>query len=319
MKELIFLDIIKNTLTSNAYIGDDCAYLEDLGLVVTHDNLVEDIHFSLKFATPYQLGYKAIMVNLSDIFASGAMPKYVTIALSLPSKINYSFVTNFYDAVNDLSKKFDFEVIGGDITGSDKVIISICAIGSTNKRRISSRSYAKEGDIVVVTGVHGSSAAGLWLLQNNLKLEYKKIIRTHLMPVAQNKFSSEIATKADQDYAMMDTSDGFVDALFKIAQASNVLISVDLKKVPYDKEILDIAELAEMNYKNWILYGGEDYQLIACIDKKNLNKLDKNTYTIIGQVKEKTSATFLELNFDNKTKKITSLNKTFNHFLETFK
>lgn len=310
MKELEFLQIIKNTLSKNSYIGDDCAYIRDLGIVLTQDSLVEGIHFIKKLSTPYGLGYKSIIINLSDIFASGAVPKYVTVSLSLPKDIDNTFVEEFYMACEDLSKEFDFEIIGGDITGADKIFISICVIGLTQGRNISSRKNAKVGDYVIATGTHGSSAAGLWCLLNDKK--NVSIIECHLKPKIQKEFSNEIATNITRNYAMMDTSDGLVDALFKIAQSSDVLISVDFNKIPYDKEIEEIAKSANVNYKDWVLYGGEDYQLVACVDEESLKKL--SNYKIIGSVKEKTENHFVEVNFEDRIEKITDLEKTFNHF-----
>lgn len=315
MKELEFLKIIKKTLSKKDYIGDDCAYLKELGIVVTQDSLVEDIHFSTEFSSPYQLGYRAIVVNLSDIFASGAVPKYFTISLSLPENTDDNSVKEFYMACNDLSKEYNFEVIGGDITGSDKIFISVCAIGVTQGRKISSRANARVGDYVVTTGNHGSSAAGLWLLQNDIKFvkNYSELTDCHMLPVAQKSFSQDISTKINRDYAMMDTSDGLMDALFKISEASDVLIDVDFDKIPYDKKIERIAVLADVDYKDWILYGGEDFQLIACIDEENLKKIDAD-YTIIGKVKEKSDNHFVEVNFGDRIQKIKDLEKTFNHF-----
>lgn len=322
MKELEFLEIIKQTLTEKSYIGDDCAFLEDLNIVVTQDSFVEGIHFLCNMSTPYQIGYKSVMINLSDVFASGAVPKYLTISLSLPRNIESDFVKEFYLACNDLSNKFGFEVIGGDITGSDKIFISICAIGLTQGRKISSRGHAKVGDYVVTTGVHGSSAAGLWVLQNparHSELDSEphcltNLVNSHLMPVAQKKISEQISTKVNRAYAMMDTSDGLVDALFKISQASNVSISVDFDKIPYDKSIEDIAKIAGVDYKDWVLYGGEDYQLVACIDEENLKNL--SGCTIIGKVKEKSNQHFVEINLGDKIEEINDLEKTYNHFEE---
>lgn len=312
MKELEFLEIIKKSLSKNAHIGDDCAYLKDLGIVITQDSLVEDIHFSLSFSTPYELAYKAIVVNLSDILAAGATPKYLTISLSIPNNLDNSFVSEFYKACNDLSNEFDFEIIGGDITGSSKLFISICAIGLTTGRKISSRKNAQIGDYVITTGAHGSSAAGLFLLQNKIN-KSPELIKKHLMPMLSVNFSEEISTKIDRDYAMMDTSDGLIDALFKIAQASDVLISVDFDKIPYDKEIEEVAQEARLDFKDWIFYGGEDYQLIACVEDENLRKINA-PYTIIGQVKEKAVEHLVEIITDTQTEKISNLEKTYNHF-----
>jgi len=313
MRELEFLDIIKKTLSKTSNIGDDCAYLKDLEIVVTQDSLVEDIHFSRKFSTPYQLAYKSIIVNLSDIFASGAVPKYLTISLSMPKDIENEFVSEFYQAVEDLSKEYDFEVIGGDITGADKIFISICAIGLTKNRKISSRKNAHIGDYVITTGNHGSSAAGLWLLTNKVE-GYPNLVKSHLTPSIQKEFSNEIATKITRDYAMMDTSDGLMDAVFKIAQDSNVLVSLNFDKIPYDKELESVAKVANINYKDWIFYGGEDFQLVACVNEEDLKKL--TNYHIIGKVEGKTGGHFVEVKFKNEILKISNLEKTFNHFKE---
>lgn len=313
MKELEFIETIKSTLSKNSLIGDDCAYLKKLGIVVTQDSLVEDIHFSTKLSTPYQLGYKAITVNLSDIYASGAIPKYVTISLSLPKNIDNDFVKDFYCACEDLSNEFDFEIIGGDITGADKLYISVCAIGTTKNRNISSRSYARQDDYVITTGNHGSSTAGLYLLKNKVEC-YDSLKHIHLMPQIQKKFADEISVNLKEKYAMMDTSDGLIDALFKIAQASNVSISADFEKIPYDNQIKLIANIAGIDFKDWVLYGGEDYQLVACVSEDNLSKLDKSMYTIIGHVTEQMKDCSVEVKFPNRIEKITNLDKTFNHF-----
>lgn len=140
MNEKELIKIIKSTLNSE-YIGDDCAYLPDLGIVVTQDSLVEDVHFKLDFITPFQLGYKSVTVNISDVCASGAEPKYLTISLSLPKYVDEKFVKDFYEGAKMAAG--DVKIVGGDLTGSDKIYISASAIGSTKERKISSRSNAK--------------------------------------------------------------------------------------------------------------------------------------------------------------------------------
>jgi thiamine-monophosphate kinase len=306
MKEFIFLNKILNTLSDTQYLGDDCAYIKDLNIVVTQDTLVEDIHFSLKYTNAYQLGYKSAAVNISDILASGAEPKYLSISLSLPNTTTEDFIEEFYKAIEDLAKNYNLKVVGGDITGSDKIVISICAIGSTKDRNISSRKNAKAGDIVIITGEHGSSACGLFLLQNGINDD--EIISEHLMPKIDNRFSNEIS-KTTLNYSMMDTSDGLVDALFKIAINSNVTIDIDFEKIPYNKNI----EKYNSNYKNWILYGGEDYKLVATVDKKILDTIPSNLYTKIGIVRTQQNVPLI-INMDNKILEIKNLDNTFNHF-----
>ncbi len=296
MIEQEFINIIRNTLKSD-YIGDDCAYLKDLGIVITQDNLVEDIHFSLNYTNAYKLGYKSAMVNISDVAASGAKPKYLTVGLSLPKTIDNQFIEDFYQGIKTACQ--DIEIVGGDITGSDKIMISITAIGTTKNRKISSRSNAQIGYKVVVSGEHGSSGAGLKQLQEGIF--DGEFVETHLLPKAQIEFSKYVAENIDCDYAMMDTSDGLMDALLQISKSSNALLSVDFNKIPYNKKLE-----AFDNYKDLIFYGGEDYQLVACVPIEfNI----PNSYTI-GTVKEGFGVEINGIKIDNPE------NKLFNHFEE---
>lgn len=257
MKEKEFITIIKNTLNS-PYIGDDCAYLKDLGIVVTQDSLVEDIHFSTKFISAFDLGFKAVMVNVSDVVASGAEPKYLTVSLSLPSNVKEDFVEEFYNGCKKACGN-DVQIVGGDITGSEKIYISISAIGKTLGRNISSRKNAKIGQKVIVSGIHGSSSAGLKLLLKG-KNSPEKFIKSHINPVAQVEFGKNISTTVKEPYAMMDTSDGLMDGLSTIANESGVLLDIDFDKIPYDKDIEQFE-----NWQDLVLFGGEDYQILATV------------------------------------------------------
>ncbi len=305
MKEEDFLKVIKAVI-GDKYIGDDCACLNDLGIVISQDSLVEDVHFSLEYTTPYQLGYKSVMVNISDICASGAIPKYITIALSLPKNIEEDFIKEFYNGCK--SALNGVQIIGGDITGAEKIALSVTAIGVIEKRKISSRKNAKEGYVIVTSGVHGSSAAGLELLKNNLS-GYDDMKKIHLMPVAQVEFSKLISENIKEDYAMMDTSDGLVDALFKIAKESDKTVEIDFDTVFYDERIKMIFP---DRYKELVLYGGEDYQLVAAIPQEFAQKYKLN---IIGKVLKRSDDYFVKVKYNNgKDELVSNLNKCFNHF-----
>ena len=256
MKEQDFINIIRQQIGCE-YIGDDCAFLKELGIVVTQDSLVEDIHFKLDWCTPYQLGYKAVTVNISDVLASGAKPAYVTIALSLPKNTTSKFIEEFYKGANSALR--GAKIVGGDITGADKVYISITAIGTVQGRKISSRSNAKIGDIVITKGEYGQSSAGLRELINNGNNQ--TFIKAHLEPQLEERFANEIATQIKTDYAMMDTSDGLAEALFQIAQASD--ISINSKYVEG-------------------IFGAEDYKLVATVPKDFLPNISE--YKILGEV-----------------------------------
>lgn len=301
MKEKEFINTIKTVLNSS-YIGDDCAYIESLGVVISQDNLVEDVHFKLDWTTPYQLGWKSAMVNISDICASGAKPAFLTIGLSLPENISVDFIKDFYRGIKDASA--DVEIVGGDITGADKIFISVTAIGKTEGRKISSRKNAKIGQKIVVSGPHGSSGAGLRLLAEG-KAKPQKFIDAHLMPSAQIEFSKKISKSMKNDYAMMDTSDGLMDALSQIADASGVNLEIDFSKIPFDKDLKTFDD-----YEDLIFFGGEDYQLAATVDEEAAEGL-----TVIGEVKQGSGVTVL---YENNIKKHFSKSdveeKIFNHF-----
>lgn len=303
MKEELFLETIKS-IVGDKYIGDDCAYLKDLGIVVSQDSLVEDIHFKTEYMSAYQLGYKSIMVNISDICASGAVPKYVSIALSLPLNIEQDFVKEFYQGAQ--SALNGAEIIGGDITGADKIMVSVCVIGATQGCRISSRTNAKIGQVIVTTGLHGSSAGGLELLLNG-KSHPQPLIDAHIKPMAQFDASQQVSKNIQEDYAMMDTSDGLVDALYKISKASNKKLVIDFDKIKFAPELKQVFPDSCIEK---ILYGGEDYQLVATVPEYLLPQL--NDWYVIGEVQEGESC--VKLNTLKQTIIINNMDKCYNHF-----
>lgn len=282
MKEQDFIKIIQEQ-TASQYLGDDCAYLEDLGITVSQDNFIENIHFKTEWATPYQIGYKAAAVNISDILASGAKPAYITVGLSLPN-VDENFIKELYCGIQ--AGAYGAQVIGGDITGGETICISITAIGKTLGRKISSRKNAQPSYLVIAKGDFGKSSLGLKELINNGKKE--DLIRAHLEPELDVELSDCISTKINTKYAMMDTSDGLADALFQIAKASNVTI---------------IAKGIEG------MFGAEDYKLVAAVPKDFANTIpDVN---IIGEVVEHNGC-YLQIN-DKKYVHFDDLD-LFNHF-----
>ena len=300
MDEAKILNIIKNTLSDNSYIGDDCAILKDLGLCVTQDTLVEDIHFSLSFITPFQLGVKSVSVNISDLCASLALPKYITVSISLPKTISENFVEEFYKGINSACLKYQTKVIGGDITGSDKIMISICAIGLKDKEIDVSRSNAQINDVVVITGPSGMSSRGLQELLNN-KNAKSIYTEAHLNPDIAYEQANILRKLQSKRICSMDTSDGLADAIFKITQASNVSMIIDATKIP------------NVQAPDLTLYGGEDYTLLLTMDRETYNKLDKTQFIEIGKVVEKSENI---VSFGENTFAIdeNSIKNCFNHF-----
>lgn len=308
MKELDFIETIKKTLTDSSYIGDDAAFID--GLAITQDTLIEDIHFKQKTITPHELGQKAIAVNLSDLAAAGAVPKYILVSLSLPRDMTQNFVKEFYEGINEICNKYGAKVIGGDITGAQKIAITITAIGKAQKHI--KRSFAKVGDVICITGEHGNSRAGFEILEKNLS-ENKKFEQSHKTPDPRVKEGLLIAEICENP-AIMDTSDGLADALYKIAQASDVTLSVDFAKIPHDK---NLVTLAKENLEDWILFGGEDYELLICVRANDFEKLKTQLKLYpIGEVIAKTNSPAI-INFKTHSLKInkqTIENMSFDHF-----
>ena len=323
MHELEFLNLIKNKLPKSAdFLGDDCAFVKEYGLVFTTDTLVEDVHFSMKTTTPEALGYKALAVNLSDIAASGAIAKYGLVSLSFPQNTDALFIEKFYDGLNNLAEKYQLLIIGGDLTRSEKFCINITLIGDTQGINPSKRSFAKEGDVVVTTGFFGSSALGLWILQNEdkIKSDYDEYIlerfkNAHLKPEPRNGFGRIIAQTVNGNFAMMDTSDGLGDALFKIAQESSVCLDIDKSSIPIAHNLIEICQKQNINPYDMAIFGGEDYELLACIKPYDLEKLQKNNIPLrkIGVVKATKNKSKVLIDGKELTKEIL-IEKNFKHF-----
>ena len=323
MREIEYLKIINEKLSNNSYLGDDCAFVSaknigTKGLYVTQDTLVEDVHFVFNTITPCQLGEKAVNINLSDLASNCAQPMFLSISLSLPQSIDKTFVAGFYEGVNNICEKHNITVIGGDITGSEKIIVSICAIGKKISDVDISRKFANAEDVVFITGFHGDSAGGLKQLLKNVQNTY--LTNAHLCPIAQLEKSFELLKIVESEnvskFAMMDTSDGLADAMYRIAKDSNVSIECDFKKIPISEEL--IQEFPN-DYKNLTLWGGEDFQLLGCVPMRVYEKLDKNNFFRIGTVKAKNNDFFVKINFGNKSilidEKVYEA-KSFNHFEE---
>ena len=257
-KEFEFLNIISSILNDSSYLGDDCAYLNEYKIAISKDCLIEDVHFSFNFMTIKEIAKKALLINISDILASGSKPKYALIGLS--GKLTENLVKDFYSGINEIAKLYDIKIIGGDLTKSDKISISITIIGDYKDRKISSRKNAKENYIIATVGEFGSSAKGLIDLQNGLKDNH--FIDYHKNPKLYPDISKNIAKTTKHPYAMMDSSDGLLDCLYQISTKSNVLMDVKYNNIP-----------KKINDKNLVLSGGEDYSLVICLSEEDFNSI----------------------------------------------
>ena len=316
MKETDFIEIIKNTLSDSRFIGNDCASLDDMGLFITQDSLVEDVHFKMKTTTPFQLGQKIVAVNISDLATAISTPVYISIGLSMPEKISDRFVKEFYQGVDFACKKYNVTVTGGDITRSDKIYISATAIGKRRHSINTSRSFAKSGNFIISTGYCGTSAAGLYALQKNIKVS-EEITNAHLTPEARLQEAFEAGCYIEENVAVMDTSDGLGDALYKIAAASNVKIKVNIDELPVLPEVKNLAEKHKIDLKDWVLWGGEDFELIFCVPYYYFAILSSKGFKYIGYIEEANGTPCVEVQEKDKSfvidKKLFD-KKSYKHF-----
>jgi len=327
------VDKIKEWTGSN-HIGDDCAILAG-GLLVSIDSLAEGTHFSLETTSLVDLGWKSAAVNLSDIAAMAGRPRYLLVSLGFSQALSEPDLAQFYEGLTDCARQYRVKVVGGDLVKSPHLAITVTVLGDAHEHGILRRDGAKPGDVVVVTGDFGASAAGLHVLTNETRraygeakhiLEWQKhqpsyCVNRHRRPFPRLCEGWALNRAARGEGALMDASDGLADALVQIALASSVRLAVDLKKVPVHQETLETAKKAGRDPLDWVLYGGEDYELVACISEDSWKRLcdtEHNPFTAIGVVEENASATSpVTITLDGKPGPELDLTKCFQHACPT--
>lgn len=291
-------------------IGDDAAIINvqnHYQLVISSDMLVENIHF-LKNTNPSHLGWKSLAVNLSDIAAMGATPKWATLSISLP-KINHAWLKKFSEGFFKCADKFGIDLIGGDTT-KGPLSISITIMGESKKNKALLRSGAKINDDIWVTGQLGLASMGLANLQGQLKLTPSikiKCIRALETPCPKISLGSHLSRYAN---SCIDISDGLIQDLGHILKASKVGASLLLNNMPCEKFIHTSKQY------QFALNGGDDYELLFTANKKNrayIKKIAKKTntpVTLIGSITKKKGLSIL--NEQGKSIKFNA--KGFDHF-----
>lgn len=256
----MFARIPKNGFES---IGDDCAVLPigDEALVFTADMLNEGVHFLTDKSTAYQIGYKSLMVNISDVAAMGATPIATLLSLALPEDHFGEWSKEFMRGYHAASRKYGVKLVGGDTTKSESgVCVNVTAIGRVPKANVKRRSSAKVGDVIMVTGKLGASAAGLRdVLAGKLTTRNAK---SHLMPEARVEEGVWLGEQAEVR-AMMDISDGIGSDLQHIISASRKGAVIIERNLPHAKG----ADFEDA------LSGGEDYELLFTVDKRKADEL----------------------------------------------
>jgi len=304
-------------------IGDDCAVLslnKDKVLLVTTDLLMEKTHFLLNTISAYQLAKKSLIVNLSDVAAMGATPIAFFLALALPIKLKNEWLEEFFKGLHNTALEYKIDLLGGDtIASKNDLVINIMLLAEADKNKILYRNNAQIGDAILVTGNLGNSASGLKILENS-NLTYNNIekilIKTHLEPIARVKEGQIIAENGLAN-SMQDISDGLIGDLNHICTNSNVGALLYERKLPISEELILYSQQNKINPLDFVLYGGEDYELLLTVPQVNVSHLEeliKKETDIklykIGEIIEEKGIKLLQ-----KNNKIEILNnKGYNHF-----
>ncbi|AUZ25419.1 thiamine-phosphate kinase [Bacillus subtilis] len=301
-------------------IGDDAAlYTAKHGVqeIVCVDTMVEDVHFKLLYSSPEDIGYKALAVNISDIAAMGGIPKFYLVSIAVPPKWTQSEIKSMYEGMNELAKLYHMDLIGGDtVSISDKLVVTVTVIGEVEKGRACLRSLARPNDIVFVTGEIGSSAAGLSLLLEKTHPQTSAVdtdyfIHRHKRP--EPRVSVGRLCSSFKRAALNDISDGLASELNEIAEASCVSIEIDESMLPVHSHLSKLHPI----WKEWALFGGEDFELTGTVSKSNWEVLKQECetrqlpITKIGHVREKTESNVI-LKTDNGSRILEK--KGYNHF-----
>ena len=273
-------------------MGDDVAVLEGPGemlLLATCDIQVEGVHFLPRLITPYQLGRKALAINLSDIAAMGGIPDFALISLAFPSDTEVKFMDELYRGLKDEADEAGAKIVGGNMARlPERLAIDVFLLGRVERGKALLRSGARPGDLIVVTGHLGDSAAGLSLLLKEVREDrFAPLYKAHLTPKARLREGRILALKGLAT-AAIDVSDGLAQDLGHICDESKVGVRIWAERIPLSPQAREAAALLGENPLKWALAGGEDYQLLFTTPPKRADDISEalspTKVSIIGEV-----------------------------------
>lgn len=283
-------------------VGDDAAVIDHFGkqTVVTTDLLLEGVHFDLMYTPLKHLGYKSIVVNLSDVYAMNATPTQVTVSLGLSNRISLEALDEFYEGVYAACRQYGVDLVGGDTTTSQKgFVISVTAIGEVTPDRFVKRSTAQKGDLLCVSGDLGAAYIGLLFLEREKKIFLESpgvqpdlegetyVVGRLLKPEARKDIVDFFAEQEILPTAMMDVSDGLSSEILHICKQSNLGCVLYEDKIPVAEETRLAAFKFEIDPTACALSGGEDYELLFTVSQSDYEKVSANAnISIIGYMTE---------------------------------
>jgi len=283
-------------------VGDDAAIIDHFGkqTVATTDLLVEGVHFDLVYTPLKHLGYKSVVVNISDIYAMNATPTQILLSLGFSNRFSLEALDEFYEGVYAACKKYDVDLVGGDTTSSQKgFIISITALGEVAPDQYVKRSTAKKGDLLCVSGDLGAAYLGLLFLEREKKIFMESpgvqpdlenesyVIGRLLKPEARRDIIEFFTKEGITPTSMMDISDGLSSEILHICKDSNLGAVLYEEKIPVAEEMKKAAFKFEIDPTACALSGGEDYELLFTISQTDYEKLVLNEQiSVVGYMTE---------------------------------
>ncbi|MDC8002619.1 thiamine-phosphate kinase [Aureisphaera galaxeae] len=307
---------IKHTSTVKG-IGDDAAVIapeKGMQQVVTTDLLVEGVHFDLGYMPLKHLGYKSVMVNLSDVYAMNATAKQITVSLAVSNRFPVEALEELYDGIKTAARIYDVDVIGGDTTSSTAgLVISITAIGEAAKDKIVYRNGAQENDLLVVTGDLGAAYLGLQVLEREKQVfqtnpnaqpeldSYTYLVERQLKPEARKDIPKLLEDLEVVPTAMIDISDGLSSEIIHICKQSKVGCNLYEDKIPLDPQVISTCEEFQLDSTTIALSGGEDYELLFTVKMEDFPKIKANpNLTVIGHITQEKEGMHLITRADTK-------------------
>lgn len=308
-------------------VGDDAAVVKcnDKNLVVSTDMLVEGVHFNLAYTPLKHLGYKAVVVNLSDIAAMNTIPTQITVSVAVSNRFTVEALEELYDGIRTACNYYKVDLVGGDTTSSTSgLIISVTVIGFSNSEKLVYRNGAKPNDLLVVTGDVGGAYMGLQVLERENEVfkvnpnnqpdlsMYSYIVERQLKPEARTDIVDLLKKLEVKPTSMIDISDGLSSEILHLCKQSKTGVDLFENKIPLDPQVISTCEEFNIDSTTIALSGGEDYELLMTIAQKDYDKIKGNpNLTVIGYMTEPSKGMHLVTRGDTKVELIAKGWKSF--------
>jgi len=298
-------DIKITQKTSITGVGDDAAVIDsgDHFSLITTDMLVEGVHFDLTYAPLMHLGYKAVVVNLSDIYAMNGEAKQITVSIAVSNRFSVEALEEIYKGIHKACELYQVDLVGGDTTSSmSGLIISVTAIGTVKKDEIVYRSGGKENDLLVVSGNLGGAFVGLQVLEREKEVYTENpdiqpelegvdyILERQLKPEARKDIIHHLSELGVMPTSMIDISDGLASEILHLCKKGDLGAEIYDEKLPIDQETYSVARDFNLDPTTCALNGGEDYELLFSVSQSDYDKIkDSEHMTVIGHYTDKSS------------------------------